>query len=158
MRIDIFTDGACLGNPGPGAAACLMRAAGTKGVVERRLVWFEPATTNNRMELLAVILGLEALKEPQQDVRVVTDSQYVTKGYQEYMPAWKRQGWPARIKNPDLWRRLDLVASKHRVRWEWVRGHNGHPENEVCDSLANGAARQGGDAGLVLDEKVVPTA
>nr|WP_205407731.1 ribonuclease HI [Thiohalospira halophila] len=144
--VEIFTDGACRGNPGPGGWGALLR----KGEHERELSGSEKGTTNNRMELLAVIRALEALDRPCQ-VTVVTDSQYVQKGISEWLPGWKRRGWKTAagkpVKNQDLWQALDAAAGRHTVKWEWVRGHNGHAENERADALANqaiDAMQQGG--------------
>ncbi|MGM0411710.1 MAG: ribonuclease HI [Pseudomonadota bacterium] len=137
-HVEIFTDGACRGNPGPGGWGALLR----KGEHERELSGSEAGTTNNRMELLAVIRALEALDRPCQ-VTVVTDSQYVQKGISEWLPGWKRRGWKTAagkpVKNQDLWQALDAAAGRHTVKWEWVRGHNGHAENERADALANQA-------------------
>ncbi|MGD2081899.1 MAG: ribonuclease HI [Chromatiales bacterium] len=134
--VEIFTDGACRGNPGPGGWGAVLRYAGT----ERRLHGGEAHTTNNRMELMAVIRALEALKRRCR-VRVTTDSQYVQKGITQWIRAWKRRGWRTAdkrpVKNEDLWRELDALCAKHDVSWAWVRGHSGHPENELADRLAN---------------------
>jgi ribonuclease HI len=134
--VEIFTDGACRGNPGPGGWGVILRSNGR----EKELWGGEAATTNNRMELMAVIRALEALKRPSR-VNVHTDSQYVQKGISEWIHSWKRRGWKTADKNPvkneDLWRRLDEVAARHEVEWHWVRGHSGHPENERADELAN---------------------
>ena len=134
--IDLFTDGACRGNPGPGGWGVLLRQED----VEKELYGGEAATTNNRMELTAVIRGLEALKQPSR-VRVYTDSQYVQKGISEWIHSWKRRGWRTAdkkdVKNVDLWKALDEAASRHSVEWHWVKGHAGHPENERADELAN---------------------
>lgn len=136
MSVEIFTDGACKGNPGPGGWGALLRS----GAHERELYGGDPATTNNRMELTAVIRALEALKRPSK-VEVYTDSEYVMKGITEWLAAWKRRGWKTAdrkpVKNADLWRELEALAHKHEVRWHWVRGHSGHPENERADALAN---------------------
>ena len=138
--VHIWTDGACLGNPGPGGWGALMRWNGH----ERELSGGEAATTNNRMELMAAIMALEALKKPC-TVIVTTDSQYVRKGITEWMVNWKRNGWRTAskkpVKNDDLWRRLDEAVARHQVRWDWVKGHSGHPENERADELASAAAR-----------------
>jgi ribonuclease HI len=135
---EIFTDGACRGNPGPGGWGALLR----HNSHEKRLFGAEPLTTNNRMELMAAIMALESLKRPC-TVRLTTDSQYVKKGIQEWMVNWKRRGWKTAarkpVKNIDLWQRLDRAIAGHDVQWEWVRGHSGHPENELADSLANQA-------------------
>jgi ribonuclease HI len=135
---EIYTDGACRGNPGPGGWAAVLRYKGH----EKILYGAEPLTTNNRMELMAAICALESLKRPCR-VRLTTDSQYVQKGITEWMANWKRNGWKTAarkpVKNVDLWQRLDTVISGHQIRWEWVRGHSGHPENELADELANKA-------------------
>jgi len=134
--IEIYADGACKGNPGPGGWGVLMRRSGT----EKELYGAEPLTTNNRMELTAVIRGLEALRR-RCSVSVYTDSQYVHKGMSEWIRGWQRNGWRTAdrkpVKNEDLWRRLDELASGHEVRWHWVRGHAGHEGNERADALAN---------------------
>jgi ribonuclease HI len=134
--VELFTDGACRGNPGPGGWGVLLRY----GTHERRLHGSEPQTTNNRMELTAAIEGLRALREPCQ-VELTTDSTYVMKGITEWLPAWKARNWRTAgkkpVKNADLWRELDLQCRRHRVDWHWVRGHSGHRENEVADMLAN---------------------
>jgi ribonuclease HI len=134
--VEIFTDGACRGNPGPGGWGVILRA----GTREKELWGGEAATTNNRMELTAVIRALEALKRPSR-VNVHTDSQYVQKGISEWIHTWKRKGWKTAdrkpVKNDDLWRRLDELRTQHEVEWHWVRGHAGHPENERADKLAN---------------------
>ncbi|TRZ55904.1 MAG: ribonuclease HI [Rhodocyclaceae bacterium] len=133
--VDIFTDGACSGNPGPGGWGAILRIQGR----EKELYGGEPDTTNNRMELTAVIEALKALKRPVK-ARVHTDSQYVQKGISEWIHAWKRRGWRTAgkqaVKNADLWRTLDQQAAQHRVEWLWVRGHSGHAENERADALA----------------------
>jgi len=135
-KIEVYADGACRGNPGPGGWGVLLR----EGKRERELHGGEPATTNNRMELTAVIRALEALA-PGSQVRVYTDSQYVQKGISEWIHAWKRRGWRTSgkepVKNQDLWMRLDELARAHEVEWFWVKGHAGHPENERADALAN---------------------
>ncbi len=135
-KVEIYTDGACKGNPGPGGWGALLRW----GKHEKELFGGEPLTTNNRMELTAVIRALAAL-ERSVPVDVHTDSQYVQKGITEWMPGWKRRGWKTAdrkpVKNEDLWRELDALVASHRVRWHWVRGHAGHPENERADALAN---------------------
>jgi ribonuclease HI len=134
--VELYTDGACKGNPGPGGWGVLIRAGGE----ERELCGGEPQTTNNRMEMLAVIEGLSALP-PGTRVRVYTDSQYVQKGISEWIHVWRRRGWKTAdrkpVKNVDLWTRLDDVARGRRVEWQWVKGHAGHPENERADALAN---------------------
>ena len=134
--VEIFTDGACRGNPGPGGWGAVLRYKGT----EKTLHGGEALTTNNRMELMAAIAALEALKRPSK-VMLTTDSQYVKKGITEWMKDWKRRGWKTAdrkpVKNIDLWQRLDEVVAKHQVKWHWVRGHTGHEENERADALAN---------------------
>lgn len=135
-RVRIYTDGACKGNPGPGGWGALLVLDGR----EKELCGGEPGTTNNRMELTAVIRALEALRRPC-DVDVYTDSQYVQKGISEWIASWKRRGWKTTdkkpVKNVDLWLELDRLALAHRIRWHWVRGHAGHAENERADALAN---------------------
>ena len=134
--VEVFTDGACKGNPGPGGWGALLRY----GEHEKELHGGEAQTTNNRMELMAVIQALEALKRPS-PVRITTDSQYVKRGVTEWMARWKRNGWLTAerqaVKNRDLWERLDRALARHQVQWQWVRGHAGHPENERADGLAN---------------------
>lgn len=135
-----FTDGACSGNPGPGGWGALLQAKDGENVVkERELNGGEAQTTNNRMELLAAISALEALDRPSR-ITVVTDSAYVKGGITAWLHGWKRNGWKTStkkpVKNDDLWRRLDSAAAHHDVRWEWVKGHAGHPENERADALA----------------------
>lgn len=135
-NIELFTDGACKGNPGPGGWGALLRY----GQHEKSLYGGEHNTTNNRMELLAAISGLQAIKEPCQVV-VTTDSQYVRKGITEWLHNWKRNGWKTAdkksVKNADLWLALDEQCQRHQVEWRWVKGHSGHRENELADSLAN---------------------
>jgi ribonuclease HI len=137
-QVEIYTDGACRGNPGPGGWAVLMRY----GAHEKELSGAVPETTNNRMELQAVIAGLKALKRRSR-VKLTTDSQYVQKGITEWLPDWKARNWRTSgkkpVKNEDLWRELDESAAGHEVSFEWVRGHSGHPENERVDQLANAA-------------------
>lgn len=132
----MFTDGACKGNPGPGGWGVLLRA----GKNEKQLFGGERDTTNNRMELMAAIEGLKALKRPCQ-VELTTDSQYVRKGITEWMTNWKARGWKTAakkpVKNADLWQALDNEVAKHQVNWHWVKGHSGHAENEIADALAN---------------------
>ncbi|HEU4921579.1 MAG TPA: ribonuclease HI [Burkholderiales bacterium] len=134
--VEIYSDGACRGNPGPGGWGVLLRYDGT----EKELWGGEAATTNNRMELMAAIRALEALKRRCR-VRLYTDSLYVMKGISAWIGDWKRRGWRTAdkkpVKNEDLWRRLDELAAKHDIEWRWVRGHAGHPENERADQLAN---------------------
>ena len=134
-EVEIFTDGACSGNPGPGGWGVILRYHG----VEKELSGSEPATTNNRMELMAAIAGLEALKRPCR-VRLHSDSQYLRDGITKWIHAWKKRGWRTAdkkpVKNVDLWQRLEAAASCHQVEWIWLRGHAGHPENERADALA----------------------
>lgn len=136
--VEIFTDGACRGNPGPGGWAALLRF----GDQEKVISGAEPDTTNNRMELMAAIEALASLKRPVR-VDLTTDSQYVRLGVQQWMANWKRNGWRTAqkqpVKNRDLWERLDELAGRHEVAWHWVKGHSGHPENERADLEANRA-------------------
>jgi len=140
-EVMIYTDGACEGNPGPGGWAAVIDEDGER----RELTGGERQTTNNRMELMAVIKALESLARPS-TVRVVTDSQYVAKGMQSWIHGWRRKGWKtasgAPVKNRDLWEALDQQASRHQVRWEWVKGHDGHLENELADTLAKEAIQE----------------
>jgi len=135
-HVEIFTDGACRGNPGPGGWGAILRLARN----EKELWGGARETTNNRMELTAVIRALEALKRPVSG-RVHTDSQYVLKGINEWIHGWKRNGWKTAsrqpVKNADLWERLDALSRQHKLEWVWVKGHAGHPENERADALAN---------------------
>jgi len=135
-RVEIFTDGACRGNPGPGGWGALLRF----GDDEKELCGGEAETTNNRMELMAVIQALSALKRPC-DVILTSDSTYVLKGIQEWMPSWKKRGWKTAAKKPvkniDLWKLLDDAIQGHTIDWLWVKGHSGHAENEIADQLAN---------------------
>lgn len=132
----IHTDGACRGNPGPGGWGAVLEHQSR----ERELYGYEPETTNNRMELMAIIQALEALKRPCR-VRAITDSQYVMKGVTEWMAGWKKRGWRTASRKPvanrDLWERLDAAMQRHEIEWEWVRGHTGHTGNERADQLAN---------------------
>ena len=134
--VEMFTDGACRGNPGPGGWGVLLRY----GETEKRLWGGEDATTNNRMELTAAIKGLAALKRPT-SVRLTTDSQYVRKGIVEWIAGWKQRGWRTAsrqpVKNVDLWLELDRLVAIHDVHWHWVKGHSGHRENDIADQLAN---------------------
>ncbi len=155
--IEIYTDGACSGNPGPGGWGVLLRI----GDAETELCGGEPATTNNRMELLAVIEALQSFTESVK-AGVYTDSQYVQKGISEWIHSWKQRGWKTvgkdPVKNEDLWRRLDALVAKHTIEWHWVRGHNGHPENERADALARAgleqARRTGRSASGLIDFSV----
>ena len=137
--VEVHTDGACLGNPGPGGWAALLRY----GQHERELVGGEAATTNNRMELMAAIAGLETLSEAC-DVTLYTDSQYVRQGITEWMPSWVRRGWKTAggdpVKNRELWERLHAAAQRHVIQWKWVKGHSGDPDNERVDTLARNEA------------------
>ena len=134
-EVELFTDGACSGNPGPGGWAAILRM----GDKERELSGGDPATTNNKMELMAVISGLEALKRPCV-VRLYTDSRYVLDGATKWIRGWKKNGWRTAdktpVKNVDLWQRLDAAGVPHRIHWSWVKGHSGHVENERADELA----------------------
>ena len=134
--IELYTDGACRGNPGPGGWGVLVRAQNN----EKRLYGGEPDTTNNRMELMAAIQALESLTS-RSNVKLTSDSQYVLKGINEWMENWKKRGWKTAakkpVKNVDLWQRLDNAREGHAVEWFWVKGHSGHVENEIADELAN---------------------
>ena len=134
--VKIFTDGACRGNPGPGGWGVLLQYNGN----EKELRGAEPQTTNNRMELMAAIMGIETLKRPCK-ITLTTDSQYVKHGITEWLKDWKLRGWKTankkQVKNVDLWQRLDAAVAQHDITWEWVRGHSGHPENDRVDQLAN---------------------
>jgi ribonuclease HI len=138
VPVEAYTDGACRGNPGPGGWGVLLRYRDN----EKTLYGAEQETTNNRMELMAAIQALESLTR-QCSVKLTTDSQYVQKGITEWLPNWKKRGWKTAarkpVKNADLWRRLDQAVADHDVEWHWVRGHSGHPENEMADALANQA-------------------
>ena len=140
-EVDIYTDGACSGNPGPGGWGAILRF----GTVERELSGGADPTTNNRMEMMAAIAGLEALKRPCR-VRIHTDSQYLRDGITKFIHGWKRNGWKTAdkkpVKNIDLWQRLELALKPHQVEWFWVRGHAGHPENERADALARAAVAE----------------
>lgn len=148
--VTIYTDGACRGNPGPGGWGAVL----TLGEHERELSGAEAQTTNNRMELLAVIRALQALKRPVV-ANLYTDSQYVRQGILEWLPQWKARRWRTAagkpVKNQDLWELLDVEAAKHRIDWHWVKGHSGVPGNERCDELANAAI----DEMLALDSRAV---
>ena len=141
QAVELYTDGACSGNPGPGGWGCILRFKGA----EKELYGGENPTTNNRMEMMAVISGLNALTRPC-TVEVYTDSEYVKKGMTEWLRGWKARGWKTAdkkpVKNDDLWKVLDEASSRHRVSWHWVRGHAGHPENERADELARRGARE----------------
>lgn len=136
--VEIFTDGACSGNPGPGGWGAILRASGH----EKELSGGEAQTTNNRMEMMAAIMALEALKRPSH-VAIHTDSMYLRDGITRWIHGWKRNGWKTSdkkpVKNVDLWQRLEAALAPHRVEWHWVRGHQGHPENERADALARAA-------------------
>jgi ribonuclease HI len=137
-KVDIFTDGACSGNPGPGGWAAILRS----GTAEKEITGGELATTNNRMELLAVINGLRALKTSSR-VTIHTDSRYVMDGATQWLKRWKANGWKTSdrkpVRNDDLWRELEEAGSRHEVDWRWVRGHSDHVENERADALARSA-------------------
>ena len=132
----MFTDGACRGNPGKGGWGVLLRY----GSAEKQLYGGDPETTNNQMELTAVIKGLEALKKPS-PVAITTDSRYVLEGITEWLPNWKKRNWKTAgkkpVKNLELWQQLDELVSRHEIEWHWVKGHSGHPDNELADQLAN---------------------
>ncbi len=140
-KVEIYTDGSCQGNPGPGGWGVLLRYKD----VEKEFSGYNPDTTNNRMELQAAIMGLEALKRPM-IVDLYTDSQYVRDGITKWLPQWKSKGWVLStkkpVKNRDLWEELDALAQKHTVSWHWIRGHQGHPENERADELARQAIKR----------------
>ena len=140
-RVEIFCDGACSGNPGPGGFGAILR----KGSIEKELSGGDIATTNNRMELTAAIIALESLTRSC-NVSVTTDSQYLVKGITEWVFAWIKKGWINSKKDPvlnrDLWERLYALSRTHRIEWNWVRGHSGHPENERCDELAREAIKK----------------
>jgi ribonuclease HI len=139
--VEIWTDGACSGNPGPGGWGAVLRFRG----VEKELSGGDRATTNNRMELMAAIRALESLKRPCR-VHLTTDSNYVRQGITEWLPRWKANGWKTAarkpVKNADLWQQLEAAAADHDVEWSWVKGHSGHPENERADRLATAAAQR----------------
>jgi len=138
MTVEIFTDGACSGNPGPGGWGAILRYKST----EKELSGGEPLTTNNRMELMAAIIALETLNRPS-TVKLSTDSVYVRDGITKWLPNWKRNGWKTAakkpVKNDDLWQRLDIAQAPHSIDWIWIKGHAGHVENERCDELARAA-------------------
>ena len=137
-RVELFTDGACSGNPGPGGWGAILRAGGA----EKELSGGDKATTNNRMEMMAVIQGLAALKVPSA-VTLYTDSKYVMDGATKWIHGWKKNGWKTAdkkpVKNDDLWKLLETETQRHDMTWRWIRGHDGHPENERADALARGA-------------------
>lgn len=137
-KVVIYTDGACRGNPGPGGWGAILAS----GDHEKELYGAETKTTNNRMELMAAIMALESLKRPC-DVTLATDSVYLKKGMTEWLRNWKRRDWKTSdkkpVKNKDLWQRLEKAVEQHRLRWQWIKGHSGHPENERADQLANRA-------------------
>ncbi len=136
MQVEIFTDGACRGNPGPGGWGALLRY----GQIEKKIYGGEAQTTNNRMELMAAIKALQALTKPSQVV-LTTDSEYLRRGVIEWMPGWKARNWRTSskkpVKNVDLWQLLDSEVKRHEIEWKWVKGHSGHRENELADQLAN---------------------
>lgn len=148
--VEIFTDGACSGNPGPGGWGALLRY----GEVEKEFLGYCKKTTNNKMELLAAINALEALKKPSK-VAVTTDSSYVRDGITKWIHNWKKNGWKKSNKKPVenrvLWERLDAAVNAHEVQWHWIRGHTGHPENERADKLATSAIKKGLNGELVSD-------
>ncbi|MFC3907463.1 ribonuclease HI [Legionella dresdenensis] len=141
MTLQIFTDGACKGNPGPGGWGALLRY----GTQEKKLYGGEQLTTNNRMELMAAIKALEAVKRSCK-IDLFTDSQYLRQGITGWIFGWKKNGWKNSkkepVKNADLWQQLDILANQHQITWHWVKGHSGHPENELADELANQAIRE----------------
>jgi ribonuclease HI len=140
-RVQLITDGACIGNPGPGGWACILRC----GEKKKELVGSEPHTTNNRMEITAAIEGLKALREPC-EVEVVTDSEYLKNGITTWIKGWKRNGWKTAAKKPvvnqDLWMLLDDAVARHKMQWTWTKGHANHEDNNRCDELATQAARE----------------
>jgi ribonuclease HI len=144
-RVEIFTDGACSGNPGPGGWGAILRY----GATEKELLGGEPATTNNRMEMMAAIAALESLKRPVH-VDLHTDSTYLRDGITRWIHGWKRNGWKTAakkpVKNVDLWQRLETALAAHEIEWHWVKGHAGHPENERADELARLGLQQARDA------------
>jgi ribonuclease HI len=146
--VEIFTDGACSGNPGPGGWGAVLRY----GDVEKEMSGGEPATTNNRMELMAAIMAIEAVKRPC-EIHLHTDSEYLRNGITTWIHSWKARGWRTAdkkpVKNVDLWQRLEAAIETHDVHWHWVRGHSGHIENERADELARLAIRQMRDASIM---------
>ena len=153
--VEIFTDGACKGNPGPGGWGTILRS----GRHEKELYGGDPATTNNRMEIMAAIQGLESLTRGS-SVRLYTDSEYLRKGISEWVAGWKRNGWKTKdkksVKNVDLWTRLDDAAHRHQIEWLWVKGHAGHPENERADVLACRGADEAAARAEVVGPHVIP--
>ena len=147
-EVDLFTDGACSGNPGPGGWGAVLRY----GDVEKEMSGGEPATTNNRMELMAAIMAIEAVKRPC-EIHLHTDSEYLRQGITTWIHSWKARGWKTAdkkpVKNVDLWQRLELAIATHDVHWHWVKGHSGHIENERADELARLAIRQMRDASIL---------
>ncbi len=150
-EVEIFADGACSGNPGPGGWGAILRYRG----VEKELSGADPATTNNRMELTAAIAGLEALKRPCR-VRLYSDSQYLRDGITKWIHGWKARAWRTAdkkpVKNVDLWQRVEAAAQPHQVEWIWVRGHAGHPENERADALARAGVARAATGAAVAEE------
>ena len=146
--VEIFTDGACSGNPGPGGWGAILRYGG----VEKELNGGEPATTNNRMEMMAAIMAIEAMKRPC-EIHLHTDSEYLRQGITTWIHSWKARGWKTAdkkpVKNVDLWQRLERAIETHDVHWHWVKGHSGHVENERADELARLAIRQMQDASIL---------
>ena len=146
--VEIFTDGACSGNPGPGGWGAILRYGG----VEKELNGGEPATTNNRMEMMAAIMAIEAVKRPC-EIHLHTDSEYLRRGITTWIHSWKARGWKTAdkkpVKNVDLWQRLERAIETHDVHWHWVKGHSGHVENERADELARLAIRQMKDASIL---------
>jgi ribonuclease HI len=142
-KVQLITDGACIGNPGPGGWACVLRF----GQLKKEMWGSEPHTTNNRMELTAAVRGLEALKEPC-EVEIVTDSEYVKNGITKWILGWKKNGWKKADKSPvlnkDLWQELDFQNARHATKWTWTKGHASHADNNRCDELATAAARDQG--------------
>ncbi len=155
--VEIFTDGACSGNPGPGGWGAVLRYGGH----EREIAGFEDPTTNNRMEMMAAISALEALKRPSR-VRLHTDSQYLRDGITRFIHAWKARGWKTAdkkpVKNIDLWLRLEQAMKPHQIEWFWVKGHSGHAENERADALARAAITEARAAALALAEEMAAPA
>ena len=147
-RVEIFTDGACSGNPGPGGWGAVLRY----GEVEKEMNGAEPSTTNNRMELMAAIMAIEAVKRPC-EIQLHTDSEYLRQGITTWIHSWKARGWKTAdkkpVKNVDLWQRLERAIETHDVHWHWVKGHSGHAENERADELARLAIRQMKDASFM---------